>query len=235
MTILGLDTSGPACSAALTRDGQLVQEIVLNTALTHSETLMPAIERVMEGANASVSDLDAIAVVAGPGSFTGVRIGVCAGRALAHAGNKPVCRINSLEALAAGAPNARGIVCPILDARRMQVYSAAFHVDAEGKITRILPDDARKLTDFLNELPHDEELYFTGDGVSVHESAIREIVGSRARFAPVHARILRASSACFLAEGKKDEWAKYDSLTPIYLRAPQAERERNEKLTRQKV
>lgn len=235
MIILGLDTSGPACSVALTKDGQLIQEIVMNTALTHSETLMPAIEKVMDGADARVSDLDAIAVIAGPGSFTGVRIGVCAGRALAHAGNLPVCRIDSLEALAAGAPNARGIVCPILDARRMQVYSAAFCVSAEGKPGRILEDDARKLADFLEILPKDEELYFTGDGVAVHENAIREILGGRAHFAPVHARILRASSACFLAEDKKDEWMKYDRLTPIYLRAPQAERERNERLTRQKV
>lgn len=235
MIILGLDTSGPACSVALTKDGQLIQELVMNTALTHSETLMPSIEKVMDGANARVSDLDAIAVIAGPGSFTGVRIGVCAGRALAHAGNLPVCRIDSLEALTAGAPNARGIVCPILDARRMQVYSAAFCVSAEGKPGRILEDDARKLADFLEILPKDEELYFTGDGVAVHENAIREILGGRAHFAPVHARILRASSACFLAEDKKDEWMKYDRLTPIYLRAPQAERERNERLTRQKV
>jgi len=235
MMILGLDTSGPACSVAVTRDGALIQEIVMNTALTHSETLMPAIEKVMDGANARVTDLDAVAVIAGPGSFTGVRIGVCAGRALAHAGNLPVCRINSLEALAAGAPNAGCIVCPILDARRMQVYSAAYRVSAEGKPERILEDDARKLTDFLEMLPKDEEAYFTGDGVAVHENAIREILGERAHFAPVHARILRASSACFLAEGKKDEWMKYDRLTPIYLRAPQAERERNERLTRQKV
>lgn len=235
MMILGLDTSGPACSAAVVKDGKLIQEIVMNAALTHSETLTPAIESVMDGANARVNDLDAIAVIAGPGSFTGVRIGVCAGRALAHAGNLPVCRVNSLEALAAGAPNARGIVCPILDARRMQVYSAAFRVSAEGIPERILEDDARKLTDFLEMLPEDEEMYFTGDGVEVHENAIREILGDRAHFAPVHARILRASAACFLAEGRKDEWMKYDRLTPIYLRAPQAERERNERLTRQKV
>ncbi len=235
MMILGLDTSGPACSVALLKDGALIQECVMNTALTHSETLMPAVERALEGANARVSDLDAIAVIAGPGSFTGVRIGVCAGRALAHAGNLPVCRINALEALAAGAPNARGVVAPILDARRMQVYSAAFYVDAEGRNQRILADDARKLTDFLEMLPKDEEIYFTGDGVAVHEKAIREILGARAHFAPAHARILRASSACFLAESRKDEWMKYNSLMPIYLRAPQAERERNEKLSRQKV
>ncbi|MBR3929397.1 MAG: tRNA (adenosine(37)-N6)-threonylcarbamoyltransferase complex dimerization subunit type 1 TsaB [Clostridia bacterium] len=235
MMILGLDTSGPACSVALTKDGALVQEIVMNTSLTHSETLMPAIEKVMEGANARMNDLTAIAVIAGPGSFTGVRIGVCAGRALAHASNVPVCRINALEALAAGAPNAKGIVCPILDARRMQVYSAAFKTGADGRVERILEDDARKLADFLEMLPGDEDLYFTGDGVAVHESVISEILGKRAHFAPVHMRILRASSACFLAEGKKDEWMKHDRLTPIYLRAPQAERERNEKLSRRKV
>ena len=235
MIILGLDTSGPACSCALVKDDALIQEVVMNTALTHSETLMPAIERVMDGAGVEMKDVDAIAVIAGPGSFTGVRIGVCAGRALAHAFDTPVCRINALEALAAGAPNSRGIVCPILDARRMQVYSAAFKMADCGMPERVLPDDARKLTDFLELLPKDETLMFTGDGVPVHEKTIREILGERAQFAPVHTRILRASSACFLAERKKDEWTGWDQLTPIYLRAPQAERERNERLTRARV
>lgn len=235
MIILGLDTSGPACSCALVKDGALIQEALMNTALTHSETLMPAIERVMDGANVTMKDVDAIAVIAGPGSFTGVRIGVCAGRALSHANNIPVIRVNALEALAAGAPNNSGVVCPILDARRMQVYSAAFRTGKGGAPERVIPDDARKLTDFIEMLPKDELLYFTGDGVPVHEKTIRDLLGERAQFAPVHARILRASSACFLADIKRDEWTDWAHLTPIYLRAPQAERERNERLTRAKV
>ena len=88
MIILGLDTSGPACSVAVSKDGAILQEIVMNTALTHSETLMPAVEKALEGAGLSVRDADLISVIAGPGSFTGVRIGVCAARALAHAAGK---------------------------------------------------------------------------------------------------------------------------------------------------
>lgn len=235
MMILGLDTSGPACSCALVKDGELIQEIVMNTSYTHSETLMPAIERVMEGAGAAIKDVNAIAVIAGPGSFTGVRIGVCAGRALAHAHHLPVARINALEALAAGAPFIRGVICPILDARRMQVYSAAFVSGEDGLPVRIREDAALKLTDYLETLPENEPLYFTGDGVSVHKAAIREILGQRAHFAPPHAGILRASSACHLAAARQDEWMDYSSLTPLYLRAPQAERERSERLTRAKI
>ena len=235
MIILGLDTSGPACSAAVSKDGAVLQEIVMNTALTHSETLMPAVERVMEGAGIGMSDIDLISVIAGPGSFTGVRIGVCAARALAHAAGKKVVKVNALHALAIGAPFARGIVCPILDARRQQVYCAAFRYENGEMPVRILDDNALALTEYLAALPGDEELYFTGDGVSVHENAIRGIIGERAHFAPMHARILRASSACTIAEKNAEEAMGANLLTPIYLRLPQAERERNERITRRRV
>ena len=235
MIILGLDTSGPACSAAVSKDGVLLQETVMNTALTHSETLMPAVEQVLDGAGILMADVDAVVVIAGPGSFTGVRIGVCAARALAHAGNKKVVRVNALHALAVGASRVRGVVCPILDARRQQVYAAAFRYTDDDLPERILEDGAWPLTEYLKMLPENEELYFTGDGVAVHEAAIREIVGARAHFAPMHARLLRASSACVLAEAGEAEETEVSSLTPIYLRLPQAERERNERVTRRKV
>jgi len=235
MIILGLDTSGPACSVAVSKDGAILQEIVMNTALTHSETLMPAVEKALEGAGLSVRDADLISVIAGPGSFTGVRIGVCAARALAHAAGKKVVRVNSLHALAVGAPFVRGVVCPILDARRQQVYSAAFRYENGDMPVRILEDNALPLTEFIKALPENEELYFTGDGVAVHENSIREMVGSRARFAPMHARILRASAACTIAEKNSEEAMDASLLTPIYLRLPQAERERNERITRRKV
>ena len=187
MILLSIDTSGPACSAALLADDRLLGEIVINSALTHSETIMPAVDELLSRENLTCADVDLFAVAAGPGSFTGVRIGVCAAKGMAHAAGKPCARVNSLAALAAGLPFVPGVVCPILDARREQVYCAAYR--------------------------------WTG----------------AARFAPPHARVLRASSAAY--------WARLDSschmearlLTPIYLRAPQAERERSEKATRAKL
>lgn len=235
MILLSIDTSGPACSAALLADDRLLGEIVINSALTHSETIMPAVDELLSRENLTCADVDLFAVAAGPGSFTGVRIGVCAAKGMAHATGKPCARVNSLDALAAGLPFVPGVVCPILDARREQVYCAAYRWTGAALPEKILPDAALPLTELLKALPENEIITFTGDGAAVHEARIRALLGERARFAPPHARVLRASSAAY--------WARLDSschmearlLTPIYLRAPQAERERSEKATRAKL
>lgn len=235
MILLSIDTSGPACSAALLADDRLLGEIVINSALTHSETIMPAVDELLSRESLTCADVDLFAVAAGPGSFTGVRIGVCAAKGMAHATGKPCARVNSLDALAAGLPFVPGVVCPILDARREQVYCASYRWTGAALPEKILPDAALPLTELLKALPENEIITFTGDGVAVHEARIRALLGERARFAPPHARVLRASSAAY--------WARLDSscrmearlLTPIYLRAPQAERERSEKATRAKL
>ena len=235
MILLSIDTSGPACSAALLADDRLLGEIVINSALTHSETIMPAVDELLSRENLTCADVDLFAVAAGPGSFTGVRIGVCAAKGMAHATGKPCARVNSLDALAAGLPFVPGVVCPILDARREQVYCSAYRWTGAALPEKILPDAALPLTELLAALPENESITFTGDGVAVHAARIRTLLGERARFAPPHARVLRASSAAY--------WARLDSschmearlLTPIYLRAPQAERERSEKATRAKL
>lgn len=235
MILLSIDTSGPACSAALLADDRLLGEIVINSALTHSETIMPAVDELLSRESLTCADVDLFAVAAGPGSFTGVRIGVCAAKGMAHAAGKPCARVNSLDALAAGLPFIPGVVCPILDARREQVYCAAYRWTGAALPEKILPDAALPLTELLTALPENEIITFTGDGAAVHEARIRALLGERARFAPPHARVLRASSAAY--------WARLDSschmearlLTPIYLRAPQAERERSEKATRAKL
>lgn len=235
MILLSIDTSGPACSAALLADDCLLGEIVINSALTHSETIMPAVDELLSRENLTCANVDLFAVAAGPGSFTGVRIGVCAAKGMAHAAGKPCARVNSLDALAAGLPFVPGVVCPILDARREQVYCAAYRWTGAALPEKILPDAALPLTELLKALPENEIITFTGDGAAVHEARIRALLGERARFAPPHARVLRASSAAY--------WARLDSscrmearlLTPIYLRAPQAERERSEKATRAKL
>lgn len=228
MTILGIDTSSAACSAALCRDGKLLGETVMNSALTHSQTIMPAVEALLEKEGLAPNDVDVFAAVAGPGSFTGVRIGVCAVKALCLAAGRPCARVDALEAIAEGAAY-EGLICPILDARRDQVYTALFRREG-GKLSRVWEDRAEKLDELLNSLPADETVYFTGDGLNTYEGRIRGRMGERALSAPMHLRVLRASAACLIAMTRPETIMDGSHLTPAYLRLPQAERERNERL-----
>lgn len=228
MNILAIDTSGPVASCAVLKDGSIVHLIAMNQGLTHSETIMPAVDAAMSAAGLSCKDMDCFAVVAGPGSFTGVRIGACAAKGLAHAWNKPCARIDALEALAMNFQGFDGLACPILDARRGQVYCAAFDMK-NGLPERILDDDALPLADFIAKLPHDRRLIFLGDGLRVHAEAIRQQL-PEAMIAPANLRDLRADAAALLAAERKDKWMEARLLAPIYLRIPQAERERNARL-----
>ena len=228
MNIVAIDTSGPAASCAVLIDGEIVQSIAMNRGLTHSETIMPALDACMSAAGLSCDQVDCFATVAGPGSFTGVRIGVCAVKGLAHAWNRPCARIDALEALAMNFAGFDGLACPILDARRGQVYCAVFDMK-DGMPVRVLEDAAIDLTEFLASLPKDRRLVFLGDGLRVHAARIRETL-TEALIAPANLRQLRADAACLLAEARPEEWMEARKLTPIYLRLPQAERERNQRL-----
>ena len=229
MNIVAIDTSGPLASCAVMKDGAIAHMIVMNQGLTHSETVMPALDACMAASSIDCSQADVFAAVAGPGSFTGVRIGVCAVKGLAHAYNKPCVAIDALETLAMNVQYFDGIACPILDARRGQVYCAAFDMK-NGMPERVLADEAIEIGAFLEKLPADRKLIFLGDGLRVHTKFIREKLGERAVIAPANMREIHADAACLLAEAKMDEWKEARLLTPIYLRIPQAERERNKKL-----
>ena len=233
MTILGIDTSSKACSCALTRDGQLLNEIVMNLGLTHSQTLMPAVDQLFEKTQLQPSDVDLFAVVTGPGSFTGVRIGVCAVKALCLALNRPCAAVDALDALAEGCAH-EGYISPILDARRGQVYTALFE-RRNGILRRVCADEALPLSEWLERLKPYETVCFTGDGLNTYEGTLKQNNALNALTVPGHGRLLRASAACAVAE--RDESARTDaaSLAPLYLRLSQAERERNERLTRQRV
>ena len=230
MKILALDTSGPVAGAALMEDGVITHEVMASHGLTHSQTAMPMVDECLASAGIAAKDIDLFAAVAGPGSFTGVRIGVCAVRALAHAWNKPALSVDSLETLAMNGFGFRGIICPILDARRGQVYCAAFRFE-EGKLpVRIMEDGAMALTEFLDRLPPDEKCLFLGDGLKVHFSAASARLGDRAVAAPSHMAYIRPAAACEIAANRAEEAKNCMELMPIYLRAPQAERERNARL-----
>lgn len=229
MNIVAIDTSGPSASCAVMKNGEIVHSILMNQGLTHSETIMPALDASMTSANLNCRDVDVFVAVAGPGSFTGVRIGICAVKGLAHAYHTPCARIDALEALAMNFQYFDGIACPILDARRNQVYCAAFDMK-NGLPERILPDDAIEIDAFLEKLPDDRKLVFLGDGLRVHTEKLKERFGDRAIIAPANLCQLRAETACLLAAQRQEQWMEGRLLTPIYLRVPQAERERKARM-----
>ena len=233
MTILGIDTSSKACSCAVTRNGQVLGETALNLGLTHSQTLMPAVDALMENTALSIRDIDLFAAVTGPGSFTGVRIGVCAVKALSLAMDKPCAAVDALEALADGAAF-EGYISPILDARRGQVYTALFKRE-NGILTRICADEALPLDEWIRRLAPYERVFFTGDGLDTYEDDLKKSTLLQAFVAPKHQRFLRASSACFIAEHDESTHVSAAGIAPLYLRLSQAERERNERLSREKA
>ena len=236
MNILMIDTSGPACGVAVMKDGSIVCELQLTSGKTHSQRVMPMVDQALSMCEMTVSDIDLFGAVVGPGSFTGVRIGVSSVKALAHAAGKPCIGVDALEALAANVTGFDGVICPILDARAQQVYGAMFESGMPPK--RLMEDEAEKLTLFLDRVEATgRKAMFLGDGAPAFEAAIRERLGEKACFAPAQHVGLRAASACALAqEYAKDEANLKDCMTllPLYLRAPQAERERAAKLAAQK-
>ena len=236
MNILMIDTSGPACGVAVMRDGQIICELQLTSGKTHSQRVMPMVDQALSMCEMGIEEIDLFGAVVGPGSFTGVRIGVSSVKALAHAAGTPCIGIDALEALAANISSFDGVICPILDARAQQVYGAMF--EAGMPPVRLMEDEAEKLTLFLDRVEATgKKALFLGDGAPAFEKAIIERLGDKAVFAPAQHMGLRAASACALAfQYAKDESNLKDCMTllPLYLRAPQAERERAAKLAAQK-
>ena len=229
MNILAIDTSGPVAGVCVTSAGKVRHLIAMEHGLTHSQTIMTAVDQALEGSGMTCADIDLFAVVAGPGSFTGVRIGVCAAKGFAHAAGKPCVAVHALEALAMNMAGFDGVVCPILDARRGQVYCAAFDMSS-GMPVRVMDDDAIAIEDFVERLPKDKRLAFVGDGVPAFTEKLRSMLGDRAFIPGANLTSLRADAVCLLAQAHKDEWVQAHALAPVYLRKPQAERERMEKL-----
>lgn len=225
MILLFLDTSGPSAGVALMEDGVVRYEAMTVNAFTHSQSILPMTEEAFRRTGLSLEELDYLGITAGPGSFTGVRIGVSTVKGLAHALNKPCVAVDALEAMAAGVRPFSGVICPIQDARAGQVYGAAFQGET---LARLLPDQPLKLEEFLDQAGAlGERLLFLGDGMPVHRERIAAMMGARALFAPPHLAFLRPAAAAALAWEKRDEAVDYLSLEPLYLRAPSAERQKN--------
>ena len=231
MLTLAFETSAKAASVALTENGKLLGESYQNTGLTHSQTLMVMAEDLLKQCGKTVSDITAVAVAEGPGSFTGVRIGVAAAKGLSWGGQIPCYGVSTLEAMAESLGVWEGHICACMDARRNQVYNALFLVD-NGAITRVSEDRAIALTGLKEDLEHiDGPIFLVGDGSSLtHKTLSNEI--DCLILPPEHRMHQRAVGVALLAEKKQaaGESGDGNALTPNYLRLSQAERERAEKM-----
>lgn len=228
MKILTVDSSTRVASAALTQDDALVCECNLITGLTHSQRLMVLVENCFDRAGWTPGDIDMFAVVCGPGSFTGVRIGVSAVKGMADVFNKPVVALNTLEVLAAGLPYACGLVVPLLDARRGQVYAAAYRWVGDA-LTEVIAPEALALQDFLEKdvLAGQGPVIFLGDGADANREVLQQHPG--ALFAPMHGNYQRAAAAGYLAYLRRGDAVQAGEIQPQYFRLSQAERQRRER------
>jgi len=225
MLILGLESSAKAASAALSRDGALLSERFQNNGLTHSRTLLPMAEELLASEGLTMRDIDAVAVAHGPGSFTGVRIGVATAKGLCWGAEKPAIGVSTLEAMAWNGEKAPegSLLCCAMDARRSQVYNALFLFE-RGAPQRLTEDRAISLEELAAELKSCEKpIFVLGDGGELCYHYLSER-GFNATLAPEETRLQRAWGVCRAAEGKTPESA--GSLLPVYLRLSQAERER---------
>lgn len=231
MLTLGIDTCCMASTAALVQGSRMVAQTVINQNKTHSQILMPQIEEMFRLTEVQPSEVELFSVAVGPGSFTGVRIGVATAKAMAQANNRPCVAVSTLEALAYSSGVFEGIVSPILDARRNQVYNGLFRCH-EGKMERICPDRAISLEELLAELGKaDEKVLFVGDGVFVFKERIEELLGQKAVFAPITTAMNLGGAVAALGQEKfeKGEFIHYSLLVPSYIRLSQAERDLIEK------
>lgn len=226
MIILALDSTAKAAAAALLCDGELLAKDMHDDGNTHSSTLLPMIERLLKEKSLTVDDIDLFAASAGPGSFTGVRIGAATLKGLAFGRNKPCAAVSALEALAYNMRGTDGVVCALMDARRGQFYTATFKVTG-GKVERITPDEAKSGEDIAASLAQYENVWLVGDGAEV----AKPYFGENAVLAPADKLLADGESVGLLAyeKYKNGESVSDAEFAPTYLRLPQAERERLEK------
>ncbi len=228
MKILSVDSSAIVATAALCEDGRLLAEYTLNNKTTHSQTLLPMIESLLSFFSLAIEDIDLFAVSAGPGSFTGVRIGAATVKGLAFASDKPCAQVSTLEAIAYNLRFHKGLICPVMNARRSQVYTALFRSDGES-LERLLDDSALAISELDGLLSqYGEEVALCGDGYDICTAGFER---TPLRYVPER---MRHQSAFSVAEVAYRNYLNGDlksdkELGVDYLRPSQAERERAER------
>lgn len=222
--LLSMDSSAVTASVALTDGDEIIKSEFVNSGLTHSETLLPMITRVMDGRK--YSELDGIAIAAGPGSFTGVRIGVATVKGLAFNDDIPCYSVSTLEAIAYNFVDKNAVVCAVMDARRMQFYNALFRVQ-NGKVERLCDDRAISIEDLRNELKQYDKVIIAGDGAKL---CFQNVELENCALADENRIYQNAVGVAKAAQNKNAISPK--ALMPVYLRQSQAERELKLKLKR---
>ena len=231
MLILAFESSAKSASVALVKDGELLSQYSQCSALTHSRTLLPMAEDMLKNAEVKLSEVDLIAVAHGPGSFTGIRIGVSTVKGLSWAADKPCVGVSTLEAMAWHGLLSGGYVCPVMDARRQQVYNALFMIE-DGKPQRITDDRPIALAQLADEVRSlNAPVLLVGDGAALTEKFFREH-SVPCRIAPENLRWQSAWGVAMAASDKQPGTS--ETLLPVYMRISQAERERQERLSADK-
>lgn len=235
MKILALDSSGLVASVAVAQDDVLVAEYTVNYKKTHSQTLLPMLDEIVSMTEMDLGSIDAIALAAGPGSFTGLRIGAATAKGLGLALDKPIVSVPTVDALAYNLYDTDKVICPMMDARRRQVYTGLYTFENHclKTLKEQTPAAVEDLAGWLNELGR--EVIFLGDGVPVYRGIVEEKVKVPFSFAPAHLHRQRAGAVAALGmvyfrEGRLENAR---DCRPEYLRLSQAERERAEKLKKE--
>ena len=235
MKILGIDTSTMAANVAVLEDDKLICEYTINTKKTHSQKLMPMIENILKLSDLDIKEIDAIAICVGPGSFTGLRIGMATAKAMAHVNNIPLIGVNSLEILGANMDLCNRNICSILDAQRNQVYMNKY-ILKDDKITELEEISIKPIDELLEEISSsNEDWVLVGEAVYKYKEKIEEI--SNITIPSPANNITKASTLCFVARDKmlaNDQVYKCYNINPMYIRKSQAEDRYEEKQKRLK-
>ena len=235
MKILGIDTSTMAANVAVLEDDKLICEYTINTKKTHSQKLMPMIENILKLSDLDIKEIDAIAICVGPGSFTGLRIGMATAKAMAHVNNIPLIGVNSLEILGANMDLCNRNICSILDAQRNQVYMNKY-ILKDYKITELEEISIKAIDELLEEISSsNEDWVLVGEAVYKYKEKIEEI--SNITIPSPANNITKASTLCFVARDKmlaNDQVYNCYNINPMYIRKSQAEEQDEEKQKRLK-
>ena len=234
MKILALDSSGLVASVAVVEDNQLLAEYTVNYKKTHSQTLLPMLDEIAKMIELDLETIDAIAVAAGPGSFTGLRIGSATAKGLGLALKKPLIPVPTVDALAYNLYDSTGVICPMMDARRGQVYTGIYTF-VNGEMQVIQEQCAISVEELAGRLKEECEKYgkkviLLGDGVPVYREKVQEILQEQCEFAPASCNRQRAACVAVLGQSlaAAGKTVSSDDFAPEYLRMSQAERERME-------
>lgn len=233
MKVLAVDTSSVVATVALMEDERLLGEYSINNKKTHSQKLMVMIKEILAGLELKPSDIDVYAASIGPGSFTGLRIGVTTVKAMAYANSKPVIGVPTLDALAYNVVTSGLIICPILDARNNQVFTALYR-QKNNQLERLTEYMGIPVTELLQLIKEkDKAVIFVGDAVGLHKECFIAELGENCEFSPLAMRLQRGASVAEIAlkMAKEGKFESSFELVPFYLRKSQAERELEKKLS----